>query len=90
MTSLPMPQTAPLPFSSFAPPIHPSSPLRAAITDTYRRPELESLLDGQSYLQHAISPEHFRELRRQCNDQFGVTVAAGVDDFVSSSLCICR
>jgi hypothetical protein len=34
---------------------------------------LESLLDGQSYLQHAISPEHFRELRRQWRrlDQLG-------------------
>jgi len=43
MTSLPMPQTAPLPFSSFAPPIRPPSPLRAAITAAYRRPETECL-----------------------------------------------
>ena len=39
--------------------------LPVTVTDTYRRPMLESLLDGQAYLQHAISPEHFRELRRQ-------------------------
>jgi hypothetical protein len=39
--------------------------LPVTVTDTYRRPMLESLLDGQTYLQHAVSPEHFRELRRQ-------------------------
>lgn len=39
--------------------------LPVTVTDTYRRPMLESLLDGQTYLQNAISPEHFRELRRQ-------------------------
>jgi len=39
--------------------------LPVTVTDTYRRPMLESLLDGQTYLQKAISPEHFRELRRQ-------------------------
>jgi hypothetical protein len=39
--------------------------LPITVTDTYRRPMLESLLDGQAYLQKAISPEHFRELRRQ-------------------------
>ena len=39
--------------------------LPVTVTGTYRRPMLESLLDGQTYLQHAISPEHFRELRRQ-------------------------
>ncbi|MGN6308195.1 MAG: trifunctional transcriptional regulator/proline dehydrogenase/L-glutamate gamma-semialdehyde dehydrogenase [Xanthobacteraceae bacterium] len=43
MTSLPMPQTIPLPFSSFAPPIRPPSPLRATITAAYRRPEAECL-----------------------------------------------
>jgi RHH-type proline utilization regulon transcriptional repressor/proline dehydrogenase/delta 1-pyrroline-5-carboxylate dehydrogenase len=43
MTSQPMPQTAMLPFSSFAPPIRPPSPLRAAITAAYRRPEAQCL-----------------------------------------------
>lgn len=47
--------------------------LPVTVTDTYRRPMLQSLLDGQSYLQTAISPEHFRELRRQWRrlDQLG-------------------
>jgi len=36
-------------------------------TDTFTRPMLESLQDGQTYLRHAISPSHFRELRRQWN-----------------------
>lgn len=47
--------------------------LPVTVTDTYRRPMLQSLLDGQSYLQKAISPEHFRELRRQWRrlDQLG-------------------
>jgi len=39
--------------------------LPLTVTDTHSRPMLESLLDGQTYLQKAISPEHFRELRRQ-------------------------
>jgi len=43
MTSPPMPQTATLPFSSFAPPIAPQTPLRAAITAACRRPETECL-----------------------------------------------
>ncbi|MBN8962725.1 MAG: trifunctional transcriptional regulator/proline dehydrogenase/L-glutamate gamma-semialdehyde dehydrogenase [Rhizobiales bacterium] len=43
MTSLPMPQTTALPFSSFAPPITPRTPLRAAITAACRRPETECL-----------------------------------------------
>ena len=47
--------------------------LPVTVTDTYRRPMLESLLDGQTYLQKAVSPEHFRELRRQWRklDQLG-------------------
>ncbi|WP_411037405.1 GNAT family N-acetyltransferase [Shinella sp. BYT-45] len=47
--------------------------LPVTVTDVYRRPMLESLLDGQTYLQKAISPEHFRELRRQWRklDQLG-------------------
>jgi len=43
MTSPPMPQTATLPFSFFAPPIAPQTPLRAAITAACRRPETECL-----------------------------------------------
>src|SRR5690606_33461273 len=39
--------------------------LPLTVTDTYRRPMLESLLDGETYLRRAISPAHFRELRRQ-------------------------
>lgn len=39
--------------------------LSVTVTDTYRRPMLDSLLDGQTYLKKAIAPEHFRELRRQ-------------------------
>ena len=39
--------------------------LPVTVTGTYRRPMLESLLDGQAYLEGAISPAHFRELRRQ-------------------------
>lgn len=47
--------------------------LPLTVTDTYRRPMLDSLLDGQAYLQGAISPAHFRELRRQWRklDQLG-------------------
>lgn len=47
--------------------------LPVTVMGTYRRPMLESLFDGQTYLKHAISPEHFRELRRQWRklDQLG-------------------
>jgi hypothetical protein len=38
------------------------------VTDTFSRPMLESLLDGPTYLRNAISPAHFRELRRQWNN----------------------
>ncbi len=41
MTSLPMPQTTTTPFAFFAPPVRPQTPLRAAITAAYRRPETE-------------------------------------------------
>lgn len=41
--------------------------LPLTVTDTYTRPMLESLLDGQTYLRKAISPSHLRELRRQWN-----------------------
>ena len=38
--------------------------LPVAVTDPFRRPMLESLLDGEAYLKHAVSPHHFREMRR--------------------------
>jgi hypothetical protein len=39
--------------------------LPVAITDTFRRPMLESLQDGDTYLKKAVSPHHWREMRRQ-------------------------
>ncbi|MFK0277327.1 hypothetical protein M2267_002170 [Ensifer sp. KUDG1] len=42
--------------------------LPLTVTDTFSRPMLESLLDGPTYLRQAISPAHFRELRRQWNN----------------------
>jgi hypothetical protein len=41
--------------------------LPLTVTDTFSRPMLESLQDGQTYLRHAISAPHLRELRRQWN-----------------------
>ena len=41
--------------------------LPLTVTDTFSRPMLESLQDGQTYLRHAISASHLRELRRQWN-----------------------
>ncbi|MFB9952782.1 GNAT family N-acetyltransferase [Rhizobium puerariae] len=38
--------------------------LPVTVTDPFQRPILESLLDGETYLKHAISPHHFREMRR--------------------------
>lgn len=39
--------------------------LSVATTDTFRRPMLESYLDGENYLKQAISAHHMREMRRQ-------------------------
>ncbi len=39
--------------------------LPVATTDTFKRPMLESYLDGDSYLKQAISAHHVREMRRQ-------------------------
>lgn len=39
--------------------------LPVATTDTFRRPMLESFLDGDSYLKEAVSAHHVREMRRQ-------------------------
>lgn len=41
--------------------------LPVTITGTAQRPMLESYLDGEAYLRHAISAHHVRELRRQWN-----------------------
>ncbi|MDE1156917.1 MAG: GNAT family N-acetyltransferase [Neorhizobium sp.] len=39
--------------------------LPVAVTDPIRRPMLESELDGDAYLKHAVSSHHVREMRRQ-------------------------
>jgi hypothetical protein len=39
--------------------------LSVATTDTFRRPMLESYLDGESYLKQSVSAHHYREMRRQ-------------------------
>ncbi|WP_119943443.1 GNAT family N-acetyltransferase [Neorhizobium sp. NCHU2750] len=39
--------------------------LAVATTDTFRRPMLESYLDGDAYLKQALSSHHVREMRRQ-------------------------
>lgn len=39
--------------------------LPVATTDTFRRPMLESFLDGESYLKQSVSAHHVREMRRQ-------------------------
>lgn len=39
--------------------------LPLTLANTYKRPMLESLQDGPTYLRQAISPQHFRELQRQ-------------------------
>jgi len=38
--------------------------LPVTVTDTFLRPMLESLSDGETYLRHAISSHHLREMRR--------------------------
>ncbi|TNM59644.1 GNAT family N-acetyltransferase [Aliirhizobium smilacinae] len=39
--------------------------LPVATTDTFRRPMLESFLDGDGYLKQSVSAHHVREMRRQ-------------------------
>ncbi len=39
--------------------------LPMTVTDTFSRPMLESLLDGEAYLRQSISGVHLKELRRQ-------------------------
>ncbi len=41
-----------------------SRDLPVTVTDPFQRPMLESLLDGDAYLKHAISSHHLREMRR--------------------------
>lgn len=53
------------PFAKLARAVAIGRNLPLTVTDTYQRPMLESLMDGQTYLKQAISPQHFRELQRQ-------------------------
>ncbi len=53
------------PFAALARAVAIGRNLPLTVANTYRRPMLESLLDGQAYLKRAISPQHFRELQRQ-------------------------
>jgi hypothetical protein len=39
--------------------------LPVAVTDSFRRPMLESLQDGETYLKASVSPHHYREMQRQ-------------------------
>jgi hypothetical protein len=41
-----------------------SRDLPVTVTDTFRRPMLESDLDGEAYLKQAVSSHHLREMRR--------------------------
>jgi len=42
-----------------------SRDLPVTVTDPFRRPMLESDLDGEAYLKASVSPHHYREMRRQ-------------------------
>jgi hypothetical protein len=53
------------PFAQLAKAVAIGRDLPVAVTDPFRRPMLESLLDSETYLKHAVSPHHFREMRRQ-------------------------
>lgn len=53
------------PFAALARAVAIGRNLPLTIANTYRRPMLESLLDGPTYLKNAISPQHIRELQRQ-------------------------
>lgn len=84
MTSLPMPQTAMRPFSSFAPAIRPASPLRAAITAAYRRPETECLppLVEAASLNEAARDLVARTARRLIEALRGKDTGSGVEGLV--------
>ncbi|MDS7595267.1 GNAT family N-acetyltransferase [Agrobacterium tumefaciens] len=53
------------PFSRLVKAIAMSRNLPLTMTGTYQRPMLESLQDGDTYLQEALAPHHLREMRRQ-------------------------
>jgi hypothetical protein len=52
------------PFAQLAKAVAIGRNLPVTVTDPYLRPMLESLLDGETYLKHAISSHHYREMRR--------------------------
>jgi hypothetical protein len=52
-------------FSHLAKAIAISRDLPVTITDPFRRPMLESALEGEAYLKKSVSPHHWREMRRQ-------------------------
>jgi len=52
------------PFAQLAKAVAIGRNLPVAVTDPFQRPMLESLQDGETYLKHAVSPHHFREMRR--------------------------
>ncbi|WP_117196121.1 GNAT family N-acetyltransferase [Rhizobium terrae] len=52
------------PFAQLAKAVAIGRNLPVSVTDPYLRPMLESSADGDTYLKHAISPHHFREMRR--------------------------
>lgn len=51
-------------FAQLAKAVAISRNLPVTVTDPFQRPMLESLADGETYLKHAISPHHVREMRR--------------------------
>ncbi|NWJ23854.1 GNAT family N-acetyltransferase [Rhizobium sp. RM] len=53
------------PFARLVKAIALSRNLPLTTTGTYQRPTLESLQDGETYLQQALAPHHLREMRRQ-------------------------
>jgi len=52
------------PFAQLAKAVAMGRNLPVAVTDPFQRPMLESLQDGPTYLKHAVSPHHYREMRR--------------------------
>jgi hypothetical protein len=53
------------PFAQLARAVAINRDLPVAVTDPFQRPMLESLLDGDAYMSHSVSPHHLREMRRQ-------------------------
>ncbi|SFB23732.1 Acetyltransferase (GNAT) domain-containing protein [Rhizobium sp. NFR07] len=52
-------------FAQLAKAVAISHDLPIALSGTAQRPMLESLVDGEAYLKHAVSAHHYREMRRQ-------------------------